>query len=570
MSSLDEIKKKLNIEEMDKSSRKEMFNKFVEKGGKVIKEKSKTQPLRFNRTKQIEVNEKLARQNELIKQKYRSSPRKQNTETITRVPSENRKYSFMQFIRGFLSGTFALSKKFNKKFTKNVLDELSTILSSLNFICSQFVSIEPEQKWKMVDYLNSQFSLSYEILMRFYDLYRINSLTRIQNYFKNVNHIECTEVLKNILSFYRDLVILYPYWETSKEQLWKAISYQQNSSELQPPLPRSKINRYIDKLFDYYLPHLHTIITYNENLKLPYELEYVREYLKINAEEDIGSISKRLADEKAIYLAELEKEKEERKKVLKESVEKKEMDKIPKYIQKGLAIIDAIIDKIPEKLKEDKQAQLFEANEKMLYFYYLFNEFDKEYSFLLTSSQLKLTSRLESGVRTDLRSDFDETFIKFNEIANFIREYIELMEEYHNLKIELEDSPLVLQQKIASQNLKRTQLFNEIRSRSIHFFKKFSISLQKLINDYRQDRLLLQNPEDPLQFTLGRGTRKKFQNVPIIKAIAAAFSFSSAFHYYLSFDALSQKSLYLDKKTEEGPVEDELAPLDKTEEKDPS
>ena len=35
MSSIDDIKKKLKIDNLDKNSRKNMFNKFVEKGGKV-------------------------------------------------------------------------------------------------------------------------------------------------------------------------------------------------------------------------------------------------------------------------------------------------------------------------------------------------------------------------------------------------------------------------------------------------------------------------------------------------------------------------------------------------------
>ena len=38
MSSLEEIKKKLSIDEMDNESRKQMFNKFVEKVKKYVKE----------------------------------------------------------------------------------------------------------------------------------------------------------------------------------------------------------------------------------------------------------------------------------------------------------------------------------------------------------------------------------------------------------------------------------------------------------------------------------------------------------------------------------------------------
>ena len=59
MSSLEEIKKKLNIENMDEATRKEMFNKFIEGGGEVIKERHTSQVMHFNRDRQIEFNEKI-------------------------------------------------------------------------------------------------------------------------------------------------------------------------------------------------------------------------------------------------------------------------------------------------------------------------------------------------------------------------------------------------------------------------------------------------------------------------------------------------------------------------------
>ena len=59
MSSLEEIKKKLNIDNMDEATRKEMFNKFVEGGGEVIKEKTTSHVMHFNRDKQLEFNEKI-------------------------------------------------------------------------------------------------------------------------------------------------------------------------------------------------------------------------------------------------------------------------------------------------------------------------------------------------------------------------------------------------------------------------------------------------------------------------------------------------------------------------------
>ena len=42
MGSIDDIKNKLNLDTLDKDSRKKMFDKFVEKGGQVVEENRRT------------------------------------------------------------------------------------------------------------------------------------------------------------------------------------------------------------------------------------------------------------------------------------------------------------------------------------------------------------------------------------------------------------------------------------------------------------------------------------------------------------------------------------------------
>ncbi|HRU43685.1 MAG TPA: hypothetical protein P5322_04085, partial [Spirochaetota bacterium] len=67
MSSLDDIKKKLSIDELDKDTRSAMFNKFVEKGGQVITEKKSGGAIKFNRDRQRAINEHITRKQEELK-----------------------------------------------------------------------------------------------------------------------------------------------------------------------------------------------------------------------------------------------------------------------------------------------------------------------------------------------------------------------------------------------------------------------------------------------------------------------------------------------------------------------
>jgi len=82
-----------------------------------------------------------------------------------------------------------------------------------------------------------------------------------------------------------------------------------------------------------------------------------------------------------------------------------------------------------------------------------------------------------------------------------------------------------------------------------------------LILDYQKDKLLLQNGDDLLHFELGE--KKKIENVKIINAIAIVFSFASGFYYYLNFDKLSQKGLYIEEIKSEEKDEDVAKEIDK-------
>jgi hypothetical protein len=291
---------------------------------------------------------------------------------------------------------------------------------------------------------------------------------------------------------------------------------------------------------------------YNIGESVPFEIDAMKKFAEITEEEDLGIYTGQLDSEKENYILEKEKEKEEQLKKLQETVEQKEMEKIPAYIQKGLKLIDELLEKKDTTLKNDKNSSLFEPKEKMLILYVLLNEFEHHYAFLLTTSQLKLTSRLENGVRTDIRAEFDDEFMSYNSIMNYQNEYIELLEELATTKVELQNNPIQLQIKTSAINVKRAPVLTEIKSLSVTFFQKFSKTLQKLINDYKSnEKKLLQNPEEQLDFQLSRG-KNRFDKLPAIKAIAAAYTFSAALHYYMAFSDFNQRGLYYETDNDKG------------------
>jgi hypothetical protein len=545
MGSIDDIKKKLNIDEMDKDSRKGMFEKFVEKGGKVIQEK-KPNYVKINKDRQGLIKQKLdrAKQKKDLSADSEKEP-KQYYGQDQLQPGKMIKRYFSVFMTGYFQGIFSFGGNFKNKFSQEMQDDFVTIIKDLKQDLGKMINLYPEKKWQLTDMLNTENGYGFEILVRFYDLLGTESLTKTANFFKIHNSMLCPLIINEIKSVFKRLLILYPYWETSKDILWEAQQIYKAITTLDPPLQKPRINRCLDRLFAYYFPRLLTILNYNIGKKTPFDLNKMHEYAKISVENDIGSITKELVEQKKEYLIKLEKEKEERLKKLQEEVDQKEMDKIPKYVHKGLAMIDAIIETIPKKVQDDDNARLFESGEKLLEYYFLFKDFDVEYSFIMTTSQLRINTTLEGGTRIDVKSDFDNLYIRFSEINSYLKEYLKLLQQFYKIKEDLRDSHMLLDQKLSNLKLKRIQTLNEIRSRSAVFFKKLAVILQTLIEDYNTDKKFLQNGDDILHFQLELGDKRKFENTKIISFILITFSFVSALHYYLTSGKLSGKGLFL-------------------------
>ena len=375
MSSLDDIKKKLKIEDMDKNDRDKIFNKFVEKGGKVIEDKQKSKSVKFNRDQQIIVSQKMSQKNEELKQKYSSRDNKYESYSNSSANSgyHKKKRYFSEFLNGLLKGIFNIYGKFSRKFIESIEKEFYEIISSLNFLTGQILLLEGEQKWQMVTFINQKNAFNFELIIRVNNLQKDNRLTKIIAYFSKDNNIVCDLIIDDLVNIEKELIILYPYWESIKDSLWRAGEYYHQITQIQPYLSKSKIFKMIDTLFANYYPAIHTIINYNLGKKTPYDFRFMYKDYSIDPKDDIGSLTKNLMAERKKYLEQIEKEKEERLKSLQNDVVKKELDKMPKYLKKGLEIIDSVL--LANKHKStDQNLKIIDPKEKMYNFYESFSK----------------------------------------------------------------------------------------------------------------------------------------------------------------------------------------------------
>jgi len=553
MSSIDDTKKKLNIDELDQDSRNKMFNKFVEKGGQIIKENKPK--FNYDREKQS-----LMKQAETLKKKesFGKSPGYRYISSQNKEPEKNQKIKryYSVLLNGFFQGIFTLSAEFKKKFSSFITEEFVRIIFELSDFLGIFLESTGERKWKNFEIINYSNQYGYELLTRINNLNNKERTSKLENFFRFQNQkIICPQIINELIKIFKDLFILFPYWESLKDIIWKSVELYRVNTNIESTLTKSKINKNIDKIFSYYFPRFLTIINYNTGRKISYEYSNISGNFNIAKNQEMGFITAELNKEKKEFIELQKKQKEETLKKIQAEIEKKEMDKIPKYVQKGLGIIDKIISDIPGLIEKENRLEHLDKTEKMLYFYAIFKEFDLEYSFILTTSQIKFNPKMESGKRIDIKQDFEELYIRFNEIDSFIREYFELTSQLNQIKLQSQSTNQIYETSIENINKKRLLAFNEIRARSISFFKKFAISLQTIIQDYNSEKRLLQNPDQLISFQLEKNANKKFENISIVNAILYAFSFVSAIHYFIEDGKLSGKGLFFfeEEKKEKSP-----------------
>ncbi len=551
-SEIDKTKKKLNIEHMDDDDRNSMFNKFVEKGGEVIKEKPERPASKQSRSKSKLGGTSVPNTSTIMQNRKESYSFNKGEElSFLGRKKTTRQYPFSEFLSGLFKGYWGFAGSFSVKFTKSMRDEFSNLLSTLHLSVDMILGMEPAHKWELYELLNKDGSYNVELILRMYNLYKTKVLKKIQEYFQRSSKIRCEEIVDSISLIYRELIPLYPYSETIKGVFIKAMMAYETISKKSAYMNKQEINRAIDLLFGYYFPAFHTIINYNVGRRTPFEYFYMNREANLDPNEEIGALTRALVEEKKEYLAQLAIEKEEAKKKIEDDIEKKDLEKMPKSVQKGLELIDKVVSNIDIRKKDDVKIRNFEKNEKMLEIYVLLKEFDEEYLFLQTTSQIKLVSRSDKGKKVDIRTELDELNIKYSEINNLLRDYHGLLDQNSKLDIEYANSPMIIRQKRIQIKDKRYQLFVNIRNKISQYFKSFAIILERIIRDYQGERLLLQNPEEKLELAYGYDDqKKKFQGVPIIQAISVTYSFISAMYYYLNSGKLGGTGLYIEEESD--------------------
>ncbi len=548
-SKLDEIRERTGIVGLTEKEKKEMFQKFVNAGGKVVEleeNRKKSNIRRHLDLSEIENKKKSLSQN--IKKSQSSQISSKIEKSYNPINRWIEKFSSMLdcFFNRILS--FG-GKSFTERFKNFLLiDFQNTLLKSRMILASiiyqdKIVSLEIRKKLL----LDNSFPYYYELLYRYDNLYDENKFSFLDRLKISLETVD--EVKPVILDIFKGLMILQPYLSSLKAAVERSLWMERELRKLPTSIyyeNLKKMNSYIDFIFNKVYPKLFVLVDfyYRNRSKLN---ESLRDFLGFGEKDSMGYYT-------FIWKQELEKIMKEEEKKSKEEKEKREeanlIEDLSLNVKEGLEFLLANIK--PEenlrKFSENKDVRaLFNVKDKIFYTYLILDYFDKEFSFIFTSNRVEFGVIFIDGNRIDVKKDFSNIYYRINNVFEKIDDYLKIIKELKKIE---EDNFMPFQEKSSRMNqcsIQRSQLSRLIRKEAKSIFEEFENKLLFIISDYRGENKILQNPENVIEFDLQLDGERFSNGKRVIDILEVAYKYSSAVSFLFSQADLGGLGIFVEK-----------------------
>ncbi|MBX7058733.1 MAG: hypothetical protein K1X75_11765 [Leptospirales bacterium] len=180
--------------------------------------------------------------------------------------------------------------------------------------------------------------------------------------------------------------------------------------------------------------------------------------------------------------------------------------------------------------KHDPKSELKDLPERDKAFvaYLLFKEFEEEYSFILTTPQIKVNASYQGGVKIDYRQKMRDVYEEsrrvedhFRKYAHEAREHLKILEEATSPQSYVEHA-----KKVGILESRRGVTSRETRLQIKEFSSRVAEVLRALIHDMRGANQIVSNREDAIRFEIDRDKRKRLNGKAIKDCIMQSYCYS--------------------------------------------
>ncbi len=536
MSQIDKTKKSIGINKIEDKDRQEIFKKFIDAGGQVIKEDSskKEDPTKAVKSTKAPISRSpIARDkktksqgNEPKNTKSASSDSSKSEQSNPTDPSihENNYSSFLSiFFLKFKSWSSKVSEFNSPILTPDFLSQLNLELkeSLLNFnLAGKEILGNPEIYQNMVVELSKESPFYPELIIRggkLMDYGELEELFREYN-ISPQRGINVASIYNPLYSIFRKIYFLYPYntsYLKALEKGYDVLEKLEKKSSVIYKTRKKQLSKYHNFIFNKAFEKIYLAVLRHNNKNVPLESKYMEILLEIKNEERIGSM-------KNFNFVEIEQKVEEptaETDKKEEDSENNKEEEIPEIVKHGLELMGATnLENLRKKHDPKKEFSDINIADKTFVSYLFFKEFDIEYSLVLTTKKVIVNSTNVKGLKIDYREKLESIYELTRSCLEQFRLYVESVREFEKVK----STPLV---NYIEQSKKMTQIDQKknIQSRSSRvsikeYIEKTSVILNTFLEDMEKEKVIIGNPDDVLNFD-NVESKKKLNKKKIREAI---------------------------------------------------
>jgi hypothetical protein len=569
----DNLREKAGINKLDLDQRKKLFKNFVTHGGKVIDEKKKprgiitgsrrrpgrtdagtshaktgTKPVKNGTVSGKPDLKQVTQKEKTLKPLPQSitSPKK-TREKKTRFKLGDRARTFS---KGIMLSVFTLGgKRFTKKFVKYVNKQIKESMINLNLTVSTILHGNYSVREDINRLSTGDNAVFYELLVRLNAIYDEQDFNNISKLISNRN-IPPSEYLELFKGFYKRMYILGQYREMCKLYIEKSIDIQSKRKKIDEgiaPNVKSQLKKDVDLILGDLLDKIHIIICKMGRGFYPPYSQKLDDFLAISEQDKIGYISRL---ERKKREEELKKKQRERQKAHEDAMKKDEEIKVPKHVLRGFPLINKEIEKYEETMESSTHHPLLamDRRDKMFKCIELFNIFDDQYSFILTTSKINYNIEFRDQKKIDIKEELSHAYLLMSETREDIKNYLDIAVEIKKTRDNLRLSSHQKSRLLDTHSKKQSLLSGKCRNKLIDVMKDIENTLSIVISDYNTAKQILQNPDEHLYFDEIIDGEKRLQGKKNIEAILETFLFAATFAFLVAYGELSGIGLLVEEE----------------------
>jgi hypothetical protein len=545
MSKIDKTRENLKVESLERDQRKQLFNKFVKAGGQVIQEK-KPRPINIDRNKQMELQRRLDDHNKKFKTKQTvltTSSKGQLDTQHTHASNASGAHVLFARIRLWFMGVSNFGGTyFKKKFLDRFKGDYNAAMIELQMVFLDIFKQKPLIGHKIIDHLDTIRPLYFELIEMTSDIYESSISSQIIDRYTALpdERYRIFEHRVSLLSYFRKLYILHSFAETIQIAFNYAIDTQEKMMRGKSSLfvaKKKKVKNSLYILFNKFFPRLYWIFSliHGEIVELSNSPRF-DELLDIVSSMKPGIRSVNQPSSKLMdYNSQENYDEQPVEKTAEEDISEQV---IPDLVKKGLALMDMVdfASLRKEVIKDDLLINVSE-NDMVMNTYLLFIEFDREYSFILTTYKIKFTPAYSMRGKSDFRTILSDIYNNMRPCFDALKDYFIALDIYEKSR---DDRPIShdlyykYTKRLAELDHEKKQSGLHARKVVLEYMNTIIQETAKLIEDMNLKLEIVQNPQEIINFDSSLEAERIMRGKKVYEVIASLHAFASAFYYRLS------------------------------------